>query len=210
MKEIYAIFGGNFDPIHYGHIFSAEKLAKEISIKKIILLPNQNPPHRSQTKTDIKHKLKMIEYAIKDNNLFEISLLETTKKKIFYTIDTLKTIRFKIGFLKPLCFIIGEDNLNNLNLWKNWKKILLYAHLLILPRITIKKYNDELEKWIISHTIKDKNCLYQKPFGFIFFSSIPIIQISSTEIRRNFMQGKSSSKLLPTEIEKYILSKKLY
>ena len=81
MKEIYAIFGGNFDPIHYGHILSAEKLAKEISIKKIILLPNQNPPHRIQTKTSLIHKLKMIEYAIKDNNLFEISLLETTKKK---------------------------------------------------------------------------------------------------------------------------------
>lgn len=84
MKEIYAILGGNFDPIHYGHILSAEKLAKEISIKKIILLPNQNPPHRSKTKTPLKHKLKMMEYAIKNNNLFEISLLETKKKNFLY------------------------------------------------------------------------------------------------------------------------------
>ena len=81
MQEIYAIFGGTFDPIHYGHIRSAENLAKEIEIKKIILLPNHNPPHRYKTKTSLKDKLKMIQYAIKDNNLFEISLLETTKKK---------------------------------------------------------------------------------------------------------------------------------
>lgn len=209
MKEIYAIFGGNFDPIHYGHILSAENLAKEISIKKIILLPNQNPPHRSKTKTSLKHKIKMIEYAIKDNNLFEISLLETTKKK-FYTIDTLKKIRLKIGFLKPLCFIIGEDNLNNLNLWKNWKEILSYVHLLILPRHTIKKNNDELKKWIFLHTIKNKIYLHQKPFGFIFFSSIPSIKISSTQIRQNFNNGKSSRKFLPIEVEKYIFLKNLY
>lgn len=83
MNEIYAIFGGNFDPIHYGHIHSAEKIAKEIPIKKIILLPNNNPPHRSKTKTSLQDKLKMIEYAIKNNNLFKISLLETKKKKNF-------------------------------------------------------------------------------------------------------------------------------
>lgn len=84
MKKIHAIFGGNFDPIHYGHILSAEKLAQEISIQKIILLPNGNPPHRSKTKTPIMHKLKMIEYAIQDKNLFEISLLETKKKILYY------------------------------------------------------------------------------------------------------------------------------
>lgn len=84
MKEIYAIFGGNFDPIHYGHLISAKNLAKEISIKKIILLPNHYPPHRNKTTTSLKDKIKMIKYATKNDNLFEISLLETTKKKILY------------------------------------------------------------------------------------------------------------------------------
>ncbi|QLL40807.1 nicotinate-nucleotide adenylyltransferase [Buchnera aphidicola (Aphis craccivore)] len=209
MKEIYAILGGNFDPIHYGHILSAEKLAKEISIKKIILLPNQNPPHRSKTKTPLKHKLKMMEYAIKNNNLFEISLLET-KKKIFYTVETLKKIRSKIGFAKSLCFIIGEDNLNNLNFWKNWKEILLYVHLLILPRNGIKKYDNELKKWVSLHTIKNKIHLHKKSFGYIFFSSIPSIKISSTQIRKNFADGKSSRKFIPIEVEKYIFLKNLY
>lgn len=109
-----------------------------------------------------------------------------------------------------MCFIIGEDNLNNLNLWKNWKEILSYVHLLILPRHTIKKNNDELKKWIFLHTIKNKIYLHQKPFGFIFFSSIPSIKISSTQIRQNFNNGKSSRKFLPIEVEKYIFLKNLY
>ncbi|CAL4325140.1 Nicotinate-nucleotide adenylyltransferase [Buchnera aphidicola (Protaphis terricola)] len=207
MKKIYVIFGGNFDPIHYGHILSAKELAKEFLIDKIILLPNHNPPHRSKTQTSLEDKLKMIKYVTKKDTLFEISLLETKKKK-FYTIDTLKKIRLKIGFLESLSFIIGEDNLYSLNLWKNWKKILSYTHLLILPRKTKKNY--KLEKWIISNTSKNKSYLYNKPCGYIFFSSISIKNISSTQIRKNFSNGKTSSGLIPKEIEKYIISKNLY
>lgn len=109
-----------------------------------------------------------------------------------------------------MCFIIGEDNLNNLNFWKNWKEILLYTHLLIIPRKSIKQKNDELEKWISSHTIKNKNYLLKKPYGFIFFSSISPIRISSTQIRKNLTNGKSLHKLVPIEVEKYIFLKKLY
>ncbi|WP_295164215.1 nicotinate-nucleotide adenylyltransferase [uncultured Buchnera sp.] len=210
MKEMYAIFGGNFDPIHYGHITSAEKLAEELSIKKIILLPNHGPPHRSKTKTSIIDRLKMIKFAIKNNQLFKISYLETKKNTTFYTIETLIKIRKKIGYLQPLCFIIGEDNLNNLNIWKDWEKILSLSHLLICPRIHVKKNNSKLKKWIVSHTVNNVNFLYKKPFGFIFFSKISMINISSTEIRKNYYEGKSSYGLLPSKIDKYILSKNLY
>lgn len=109
-----------------------------------------------------------------------------------------------------MCFIIGEDNLNNLNLWKNWKKILLYTHLLIIPRQHIDTNNHELKKWIILHTTKNKNSLHQQAFGLIFFSSIPPIQISSTQIRKNFSSGKSVNGFLPISVEKYIFLKKLY
>ncbi len=210
MKKLYAIFGGNFDPIHYGHIYSAEKLAQEISIEKIIFLPNNNPPHREITKTSIADKLKMIKLAIHRNSLFKISYLEIKKTNIFYTIDTLKRFRKKIGYIQPLCFIIGEDNLQNFYLWKNWKKILEYAHLLICPRVHIKKNNDELKKWINSHMVRHVYLLHHKPFGLIFFSNIPITNISSSQIRENYSKGKSSHELLPSIVNQYILLKKLY
>jgi len=139
MKKLYAIFGGNFDPIHYGHLYLAKNLAQEISIEKIIFLPNKNPPHREKSKTSIVDKVKMIKFAINNYRLFQISYLETKKMRFFYTIDTLKKIRKKIGHSRPLCFIIGEDNLKSFNLWKDWKKILFYSHLLICPRNHKKK-----------------------------------------------------------------------
>lgn len=210
MKKLYAIFGGNFDPIHYGHLYSAEQLAKEISIKKIIFLPNNNPPHRKATKTSIIDKLKMIKLAIHGNSLFKISYLEAKKTKIFFTIDTLQKIRTEVGNLQPLCLIIGEDNLQNLNIWKNWKKILSLSHLIILPRKCIKKNNNELNEWINSYITKNTILLYQQPYGLIFFSHIPVINISSSQIRKNYYNGKSSYGLLPLNVEKYIMLKKMY
>jgi len=208
--EIYAIFGGNFDPIHYGHIICAKKIAKEIAIKKIIFLPNHGPPHRSKTKTSIIDKLKMIKYAIRNNKLFTISYLETKQNKTFYTINTLKKIRKQIGFLKSLCFIMGEDNLNNLKLWKDWKNILSLSHLLIFPRTCKKKDDPELKKWILAHTITNSSFLHKKSHGFIFFSKISTINVSSTEIRKKYYHGQNAQGLLPPKIEKYILLKKLY
>ncbi|AEO08784.1 nicotinate-mononucleotide adenylyltransferase [Buchnera aphidicola str. Ak (Acyrthosiphon kondoi)] len=210
MKKLYGIFGGNFDPIHYGHIYSAKKLAKEINIEKIIFLPNNCPPHRDKTQTSLSDKINMIKLAINNHSLFEISYLETKKNKCFYTIDTLKKIREEISYLRPLCFIIGEDNLQKFYLWKDWKKILLYSHLLICPRKHKKKNNNELEKWIKSHIVYDCNLLHQKSFGLIFFSRIPLINISSTRIRKNYFIGKSSHSLLPPVVNNYILFKKLY
>ncbi|ANZ22640.1 nicotinate-nicotinamide nucleotide adenylyltransferase [Buchnera aphidicola (Diuraphis noxia)] len=209
MKKLYAIFGGNFDPIHYGHIHLSKQLLKELSLKKIIFLPNENPPHKKKTKTSIVDRLKMIKLAINNHPFFQISYLETNTKKFFYTVDTLKKIRTKIGFLDSLCFIIGEDNLENLHLWKNWKEILLYSHLLIYPRTHIKT-NLKIKHWINSHRVTDCSLLHKKSFGLIFCSNMNTINISSSEIRDNYLKGKNPHKLLPPIVHQYILSKKLY
>ncbi|QCI21731.1 nicotinate-nucleotide adenylyltransferase [Buchnera aphidicola (Hyadaphis tataricae)] len=209
MNKLYAIFGGNFDPIHYGHILSVNNLAKEISINHIIFLPNNNPPHREKTKTSIIDRINMIKIAIKKNTLFKISYLETKKKQIFYTINTLKKIRKNIGFSASLCLIIGQDHLQHLHLWKDWQEILRFSHLLILPRIC-KNINYTLEKWIQSHIVSNYSLLHEQSSGLIYFSNINRINISSTIIRYNYLNGISCNQLLPDSVNQYILSKKLY
>lgn len=208
MKKLYGIFGGNFDPIHYGHIYLSLQLAQEICIEKIILLPNNNPPHRIKNKTSIIDKINMIKLAINHCPLFEISYLETHNNHIFYTIETLKKIREQINYSRPLSFIIGDDNLEYFHLWKDWKKILLYVHLVVCPRKNTKI--QLLQDWIHSHIIYDSQLLHQTSCGFIFFSRIPLFNISSTIIRKNYSLGKSCHTLLPSSVNDYILSKKLY
>jgi nicotinate-nucleotide adenylyltransferase len=208
MSSLYGILGGTFDPIHYGHILPAQLLAKEISLKNIILLPNYNPLYRKKSITCIKKRLKMIKIAIRKESLFKISTLEI-KEKIFYTVDTLKYIRKKIGYNKPLCFIIGEDNLTFINQWKNWNTLLHFCHLLIFKRTVDNKNKmiPTIEKWIKKHTIKNYHLLHQYPSGLIFFSNTSYVQISSTNIRNNYKQGKKSTDLLPIGVEQYIKKK---
>ncbi|HXK00569.1 MAG TPA: nicotinate (nicotinamide) nucleotide adenylyltransferase, partial [Buchnera sp. (in: enterobacteria)] len=181
MSSLYGILGGTFDPIHYGHIIPAKLLAKEITLKNIILLPNYIPLYRKESITCIKKRLQMIKIAIKEESLFEISTLEI-KQKIFYTIDTLKYIRKKIGYNKPLCFIIGEDNLIFINQWKNWNTLLHFCHLLIFRRNIYNKNKMKpiIKKWIKKNTIKNYHLLHQYSSGLIFFSNTPYINISST------------------------------
>lgn len=109
-----------------------------------------------------------------------------------------------------MCFIIGEDNLQNFNFWKNWKDILYVSHLLVLSRTCIKKYNPQLKKWIDSHQIKDYRFLYKQSFGYIFFSKTKVINISSSQIRKNYYEKKKSCTLLPLSVQKYIELNKLY
>lgn len=208
MNKLYVIFGGSFNPIHYGHIYFAKALIKKIPIKKILFLPNNKHPNK-KTKISIIDKLNMIKLSIENNSFFHISYLES-KKNVFYTIDTLKKIRKNIGQLEPLCFIMGYDNLQNLNLWKDWKSILLFSHLLILPRKCVKNSDLKLEKWINYHRINNAKLLINRPCGSIFFLNEPMVNINSTQIRNNYYTGKSSIGLVPLSVDRYIQLKNLY
>ncbi|QIE02136.1 nicotinate-nucleotide adenylyltransferase [Buchnera aphidicola] len=208
MKKVYGIFGGNFDPIHYGHIYLAKKLRELVCIDKIIFLPNHYPPHRTRTQTSIVDKINMIKLAIHKYPSFQISYLEAYANHICYTVDTLKKIRKKINYSTSLCFIIGEDHLNTLHLWKNWKQILFYVHLIICPRNYKKK--NQLTNFINSHIIHNFHLLHQKSFGYIFFANIPLFDVSSTQIRKNYSLKKNCNTLLPKNVNDYILLKQLY
>ncbi|WP_367676457.1 adenylyltransferase/cytidyltransferase family protein [Buchnera aphidicola] len=82
MNSIYAIFGGSFDPIHYGHLNIINKIIKEIKLKEIIILPNYKPIYRNKSITNIIHRIKMIKYAISNQIQYKINLIEV-KKKLF-------------------------------------------------------------------------------------------------------------------------------
>ncbi|XBC40636.1 MAG: nicotinate-nucleotide adenylyltransferase [Buchnera aphidicola (Nurudea yanoniella)] len=211
MKDLYALLGGTFNPVHYGHIITSEILAQKINLKKIILLPKYTNFYQIQPKILIKHRIKMIKLAIKNKPLFNVNLLEI-KNKIPYTIKTLQKLRNMFGYKRPLGFIIGLDNLINLDKWHKWNKLLEWCHLIILPRYSTKKYikNKKLKKWIKDHKTTSYTSLYKKPFGYIFFSDTPYINISSTKIRYFLKNNLCCLNFIPISIINYIKKYKLY
>ncbi|MBP1131423.1 MULTISPECIES: nicotinate-nucleotide adenylyltransferase [Enterobacterales] len=209
---LHALFGGTFDPIHYGHLRPVEALAAEVGLSRVTLLPNHVPPHRPQPEANAQQRLKMVELAIAGNPLFAVDDRELHRTTPSYTIETLEAIRKERGAELPLAFIIGQDSLLSLHKWHRWQSLLDTCHLLVLAR---PGYNDrmdtqELQQWLEQHRVTDATQLSLKPQGYIYLADTPQLEISATEIRQRRHQGLNCDDLLPRSVQRYIELQGLY
>lgn len=207
-----ALFGGTFDPIHYGHLRPVEALAQEVSLQQVILLPNHVPPHRPQPEANAQQRLKMVELAIAANPLFHVDDRELLRSTPSYTVDTLESFRSDLGGARPLAFIIGQDSLLSLPTWHRWLELLNICHLLVCarPGYAREMETPELQRWLESHRISDAAPLSQRPHGCIYLADTPLLNISATDIRQRRHQGVSCDDLLPRSVQRYIELQGLY
>lgn len=206
VSSISAIFGGTFDPIHYGHLLSVKALAKQVGLQQVILLPNHRPPYRPQPEATIQQRLAMIKLAIKNNSLFSVDTRELKRTNTSCTVETLLSFRKQIGWQKSLVFIIGQDSLLSIGTWFNWKKILNICHLLVCarPGYTSNFPILSMQKWLKNNQIHDSQILRDKPCGSIYLANNPLLNISATEIRKQKRDKKNCKDILPPAVLRYI------
>ncbi|OTA18094.1 nicotinate-nicotinamide nucleotide adenylyltransferase [Xenorhabdus vietnamensis] len=209
---IQAIFGGTFDPIHYGHLRPVEALAQLAGLKRVILLPNHVPPHRPQPEATARQRLEMVRLAVQDNPLFTVDTRELERQTPSYTVETLKSFRQEIGEQYPLAFIVGQDSLQTIHTWYKWEELLDICHLLVCSRPGYQNQLSapEMQRWLEKHQISSPYPLSQKPHGYIYLAATPLLNISATDIRQRHQQGISCDDLLPSLIQNYINSQRLY
>ena len=195
-----AIFGGTFDPIHIGHLHIAYEALYKLHLDTILFMPAGNPPHKnSKVITDAKIRYDLVKRAIEDEEHFEISDYEINKKENSYTYETVEL------FSKLQCniewyFLIGVDSLMDLDNWKNVDRILNSCKLIVYDRAG----------FTLNEVIQKKLYLEQKFNKKIIFINMPIIDISSTNIRNSIKEGRNVNYLLPRGVEKIIQGLKLY
>ncbi len=185
------IFGGSFDPIHHGHLITAQDVFIKRKLERIIFVPCFISPHKTATSyTSPEHRLNMVKLAIQDVPFFEVSDYEINKKNISYTYDTL--VEFS-KFYDEMELIIGFDNLLNFNLWKNPDGILKFAKLIVLKRYFEQKVTS-----------------YNEYFGSAIFVDSPTIEISASDIREKIRKELPVNFLLPEAVKNYIFENNLY
>ncbi len=185
------IYGGTFDPIHNGHLITAQAVKEIRELDKIIFIPAYISPHKTDKFSEkTSHRLNMLKSAIDEIPYFEFSDIELKSKSISYTVNTL--IEFKKKYSK-LELIIGYDNIIDFHTWKDPDKIIKLAQLIVLRRKTDDK---KIEK--------DK---YYKAAQFV---KTPVIEISSSEVRNRIKEGKPIDFLVPKKVKEYICSFNLY
>lgn len=207
-RKTLAIFGGTFDPIHYGHIQPLEYAAKQCELDEIIVMPCHLPPHKAKPNISKEHRVTMIKLAIENNPLFKIDLFEINRNSPSYTIDTLTY--FKKNYpIYDLCFFMGQDSYFNLTKWYKWQEILTLAKIVVLSRpMTTKTFPDN--EFLSPYLCKDLRQFRIQKQGCILTLETPMLNISSSEIKRMLKLGEDVSKLMPESVLNYIQTHHLY
>ena len=212
MSKLYALFGGTFDPIHFGNLRPVEALAQQVGLKKVTLLPNNVPPHRPQPEASAQPRVEMLRCAIATRPLFDIDTRELERDTPSWTVATLEALRAERGAEQPLGFIIGQDSLLTLAKWHRWQDLLSLCHLLVCqrPGYATQMETAEMQQWLDAHRAQHVEQLHHSPAGHIWLADTPLFDISATEIRQRRHEGQSCADLLPDAVINYIDRAGLY
>jgi nicotinate-nucleotide adenylyltransferase len=186
------IFGGTFDPIHYGHLSAAWQVYQTFKLTELRFMPCNHPPHRAAPVASSEHRLNMLKLAIKDIPGFTIDDRELKTNDISYTVTSLTSIRNEIG-AEPLCLILGADAFNQIHTWHEFEKIFKLADIIVLgrPDITVKQNK-------------------MNNMGRVFFEHNTLLDISASHIRNMLHNNLKPKFLLPDAVLDYIKREHLY
>jgi nicotinate-nucleotide adenylyltransferase len=206
-----AIYGGSFDPVHLGHIKTAEFIQTTFHFDKFFFLPCKKPLLKSDTEAEANIRVEMLKLAIKSYPSFEIDTREVERDSPSYMLETLLSFRNEYKNA-AITLIIGWDAFIKLPEWYQWQEIPKLANLLVIHRenFQTKTKPPVLEKLIATLKTNHQNDLKNYPNGKIYFLNAGNYDISSTEIRAMLKSNQSVEKLLSTEVFNYIKKYKLY
>jgi nicotinate-nucleotide adenylyltransferase len=210
------IFGGTFDPIHFGHLRLAQELAEGLALAEVRFIPAGCPPHRGKPGVSATQRLDMVRLAIAGNERFVLDEREILKQAPSYAVETLAELRRELGGTRPLCLFLGADAFMGLATWHRWQELFDYAHIVVAqrPGFSSMAWEDNmpeaLKKELHQRLQTSPQVLRETPAGAIVTFSITALDISATYIRNAIKSGKNPRYLLPDAVLQYIQQNHLY
>jgi nicotinate-nucleotide adenylyltransferase len=200
-----AILGGTFDPIHNGHLAAAQSVAETFQVDEVHFVPAFSPPHKQSGITSPFHRFAMVALATLSIDRFRTSTIEVDALERRYTVETLETMK-KAYPGSELLFIIGTDMYQEIETWKNFRRLFELAHLVIVNRPGFPFRED-----VAPFQIFNENETVTLPRDTTVFY-LPFVKqpISSTGIRDDRKRGAEVSQWLPPPVWSYIERNKLY
>ncbi|MCX7710090.1 MAG: nicotinate-nucleotide adenylyltransferase [Clostridia bacterium] len=204
MQETYkriGILGGTFDPVHYGHLITAETVREAFQLDKVLFIPSGQPPHKDNSRVlPAEHRFHILKAAAGSNPFFEVSRIEIEREGYTFTVDTLSQLRNVYNPHTKIFFIIGADVVPDLVTWRNFQKVFTLCEFIAVFRPGSNKnaFSDEIHRLETEYMAK------------IHTAEVPLIDISSTEIRSRAKEGKTIKYLVPECVEEYIKTHGIY
>lgn len=205
------VFGGTFDPIHYGHLRSALELCERLRLSQLRLMPCAVPAHRESPHCSAQQRAAMVELAVRGESHLVYDGRELQRSGPSYTIDSLMELRAELGESISLNLVMGCDAVLGINSWHRWEEILNWAHVLVIARPGWQlPERGEVSRWLAQHRLDEPRGLVEKGSGSVYIEQLRPLDISSTEIRHLLQNGQSVRYLMPEPVLDYIEEHGLY
>lgn len=215
MPQRLGILGGTFDPVHFGHLRTAQEALEAFKFDRMMFMPAADPPHKpNQQITLFAHRCKMLQIAVGDNNKFEVCDLEQRLSGKSYTVITLNRLLESSARDIELYFLVGMDSFLELDTWWHYRELFQLTRLVVLKRPGFPE--EEMES-LLRGKVSDgyrwdrKAGFYRHPWLLpVYCLRNTCLEISSTQIRRLLREGRSVRYLVPRGVLGYIEEQNIY
>ena len=221
------LFGGTFDPVHSGHLKSAQEVREAYALDEVCFVPCGVPPHRNaRPGASAHHRLAMVRLAVADNPGLGVSDLEVTRPGASYSIDTVRHFAARLAPGDALYLILGLDAFLLIGSWKDWRELLALTHVIVTSR---PGFGGELPYDKIPVVVREAFCYdpldfegtlhfdgtvrsgFRNEFGReILFERLTDVSVSASAIRELLGKGKSIRNMVPSEVRRYVKDHHLY
>jgi nicotinate-nucleotide adenylyltransferase len=210
MSEPVGLFGGTFDPIHYGHLRTAYELWQSLRLAQVRFLPTGNPPHRESSLASTELRVQMVQAAIAGNEAFVVDDRETRREGLSYSVDTLLDLRREFPD-RSLCLLLGMDAFLGMPHWHRWRDIFDLAHVVVAHRPGWKApITGPLGEVMVDRGTGSVRDLHGATAGRVYVHAVTQLEISSTELRQLILAGRDLRYLVPDAVRELIAASGCY
>ena len=210
MSEPIGLFGGTFDPIHYGHLRTAFELWQLLRLEQVRFLPTGNPPHREASLAPAELRLAMVRAAIAGQSAFVVDDREMRRSGVSYTVDTLLDVRREFPD-RSLCLLLGMDAFLGVPHWHRWREIFDLAHVVVAHRPGWKApITGPLGEVMVDRGTGNLRELHTAAAGRIFVHAVTQLEISSTDLRALIQANRDLRYLVPEAVRELIVTSGCY
>jgi len=207
------VLGGTFDPIHLGHLRTAEEMAFKMDLDRVLVIPAGLPPHKThEPLSPYPHRLEMARLACEPSPVLEVSDLEGKRGGPSYSIETLKELKGKFGPMVELFFILGTDAFEEIDTWKDYEGLFSLSNFVVVQRPGFGLHTVEtiLTRLGIEYREAKERMFALTSGKAVFLREATFMDISSTNIRALVKKGLSIRFLVPDAVLNYIEQTRLY
>jgi nicotinate-nucleotide adenylyltransferase len=207
------IFGGTFDPVHFGHLRPALEVKQALGLREMRMIPAFQPPHRESPVANPGQRLTMLRAAVGGEPDLLVDNCEMRREGESFMVDTLTALREELGD-EAMCLVLGSDAFLQLDRWHRWRDIPELAHIVVTHRpgwqLNMHEANPELQELWRERQVTDDAQLVASPAGNIILQAVTPLEISATQIRALVAAGENPRYLLPDAVWNLIRIHGLY